>query len=93
MSILDNLSDNLTDNLSQTVPQFWAMESYGTVSEHSVSLKRLHKQRALKNLENTVEYKNNRYTVGNVLKENQPSLPFKKPLALSRFSSLEKKFE
>ena len=41
----------------------------------------------------TVEYKNNRYTVGNLWKENQPSLPFNKPLALSRFSSLERKFE
>ena len=38
-------------------------------------------------------YKNNRYTVRNLWKENQPSLPFNKPLALSRISSLEEKFE
>ena len=40
-----------------------------------------------------VEYKNNRFTVRNLWKENQPSLQFNKSLALSRFSSLEKKFE
>ena len=88
-----NLLLNETGNLSRTVEQFWAMESYGTVSKGSVSLKPLQEQRALKHLENTVEYKNNRYTVRNLWKENQPSLPFSKSVALSRFSSLEKKFE
>ena len=88
-----NLLLNETDNLSRRVEQFWVMESYGTVSNDSVSLKSLREQRTLKHLENTVEYKKNRYTVGNLWKENQPSLPFNKPLALSRFSSLEKKFE
>ena len=85
-----NLLLNEVDNLSRTVEQFWAMESYGTVSKDSVPLKPLQEQRALKHLENTVEYKNNRYTVGNLRKENQPSLPFNRSLALSRFSSLEK---
>ena len=88
-----NLLLNETGNLSRTVEQFWAMESYGTVSKGSVSLKPLQEQRALKHLKNTVEYKNNRYTVRNLWKENQPSLPFNKSVALSRFSSLEKKFE
>ena len=79
------------DNLSRTVEQFWAMERYETVSKDSIWLKSLHQQKALKDLENTFKYKTNRYTVGNLWQENQPLLPFKKPLAVSRFSSLEKK--
>ena len=61
-----NLLLNETDNLSRTAEQFWAMKSYGTVSKDSISLKPLQEQEALKHLENTVEYKNNRYTVGNL---------------------------
>ena len=61
-----NLLLNETDNLSRTVEQFWAMESHGTVSKGSVSLKPLQEQRALKHLENTIEYKNNRYTIENL---------------------------
>ena len=76
------------DNLSQTVEQFWAIESYGTVGKNSISIKPLQEH-----IENTVEYKNNRYTVENLWKENQPSLPFNKELALSRVSYLEKKIE
>ena len=67
------------------------MESYGTVSKDSISLKPLQEQKVLKHLENTVEYKDYKYTVGNLWKENQ--LPFNKPLAWSRYSSLKKKFE
>ena len=59
-----NLLLNETDNLSRRVEQFWVMESYGTVSNDSVSLKSLREQRTLKHLENTVEYKKSRYTVG-----------------------------
>ena len=80
-----NLLLNETVNLSRTVEQFWAMESYGTISEDSILLEPLQEQKTLKHLENTVEYKNNRYTVGNLWRENQPSLPFNKPLALSTY--------
>ena len=48
-------------------------------------------QKSQKHLEKTVKYKNNRCTIGNLWKENQPPLPFNKPLALSRFSCLGKK--
>ena len=58
-----NLLLNKTDKLSQTVEQFWAIESYGTVSKDGISLKPLQRQKTLKHLENTVEHKNNRYTV------------------------------
>ena len=70
------------------------MESYGMVSKDSISLKPL--QERAKGSETSQKYsgyKNNRYNVRNLWKENQPSLPFNKPLALSRFSSLEEKFE
>ena len=53
------------DNLSRTVEQFWAIESYGTVGKNSISIKPLQEH-----IENTVEYKNNRYTVENLWKEN-----------------------
>ena len=73
------------------------MESYGMVTtlcmtKDSISLKPLQEQKALKHLKNMVEYRY-RYTVRNLSKENWPSLPFNKLLALSRFNSLEKKFE
>ena len=34
-----NMILNETDNSSRTVEQFWAMESYGTISKVSISLK------------------------------------------------------
>ena len=34
-----NMILNETDNSSRTVEQFWAMESYGTISKDSISLK------------------------------------------------------
>ena len=37
-----NLILNEADNLSRTVEQFWAMESYGTVSKDSISPKPYH---------------------------------------------------
>ena len=93
----DCVSTNLllkeTHNLPRKIEQFWATKSYGTDSKGNISLKFLQEQKALKHLKNTVECESNRYKVGNLWKKNQPSLPFDRPLALSRFSSLEKKFE
>ena len=63
------------------------------VSKDSILLTPLLEQQALNHVENWVVYKNNRYTVRSLCKENQPSLPCKKPLALSKFSYLEKKFD
>ena len=68
------------------------MESYGMVTKDSISLKPLQERKALKHLKDMVEYRY-RYTARNLWKENWPSLPFNKLLALPIFSSLEKKCE
>ena len=65
--------------------------NYETVNKDSILLKPLQEQKALKHLENT---KKKTDTLSEIYgKKNQASLSFNKPLALSRFSSLEKKFE
>ena len=69
--------------MSNSVESFWSLESYGTCQ----------KDDTLETLENTVQFVDNHYSVGLLWKENKPTLPYNKSLALSRFHSLEKKFK
>ena len=71
------------ETLSNSVESFWSLESYGTCQ----------KDDTLETLENTVQFVDNHYSVGLLWKENKPTLPYNKSLALSRFHSLEKKFK
>ena len=81
-----------TELLSNTVEKFWSLESYGTCQK-DVCVLPLQEQKALKTLENTVQFVDNHYSVGLLWKESKPTLPHNKSLALSRFHSLEKKFK
>ena len=82
-----------TELLSNTVEKFWSLESYGTCQKDDVSVLPLQEQKALGTLENTIQFVDNHYSVGLLWKENKPTLPYNKSLALSRFHSLEKKFK
>ena len=83
-----------TECLSKTVERFWSLENYGTCQNDDIFLiLPLKEQKALEKLENTVQFVDNHYSVGLLWKENEPTLPYKKSLALSRFHSLEKKFK
>ena len=81
-----------TELLLNTVKTFWSLESYGTCQKDDVSALPLQEQKPLETLENTVQFSDNHYSVGLLWKENKPTLPYNKSLALSRFHSLEKKF-
>ena len=81
-----------TELLLNTVKTFWSLESYGTCQKDDVSALPLQEQKPLETLENTVQFLGNHYSVGLLWKENKPTLPYNKSLALSRFHSLEKKF-
>ena len=81
-----------TERLSNTVERFWSLESYGTCQKDNVSVFPLQERKALETLESTVQFVDNHYSVELLWKENKPTLPYKKSLALSRFHSLEKNF-
>ena len=82
-----------TELLSNTVEKFWSLESYGTCQKDDVSVLPLQEEKTLGTLENTVQFVDNHYSVRLLWKENKPTLPYNKSLALSRFHSLEKKFK
>ena len=79
--------------LLNTVERFWSLESYGPCQKDNVSVLPFQEQKDLETLENTVQFVDNHYSVRLLWKENKPTLPYNKSLALSRFHSLEKKFK
>ena len=70
-----------------------SLENYGTCQKDDVSVLPLQEQKALQTLENTVQFVDNHYSAGLLRKENKPTLPYNKSLALARFHSLDKKFK
>ena len=81
-----------TELLLNTVEKFWSLESYLTCQKDDVSVLPL-QERALETLKNTVQFADNLYSFGLLWKENKLTLPYNRSLVLSRFRSLEKKFE
>lgn len=88
-----NLMVNETELLLNTVETFWSLESFGTFQKNDVSLLPLQGRNVLETLENTVQFVDNHYSLELLWKENKPTLPCNKSVALKRFHSLENKFK
>ena len=88
-----NLMVNETELLLNTVKRFWSLESYGTFQKDDVSLLPFQGRNVLETLENSVQFVDNHYSLELLWKENKPTLPYNKSVALKRFHSLENKFK
>lgn len=88
-----NLMVNETELLLNTVKRFWSLESYGTSQKDDVSLLPFQGRNVLETLENSVQFVDNHYSLELLWKENKPTLPYNKSVALKRFHSLENKFK
>lgn len=88
-----NLMVNETELLLNTVKRFWSLESYGTFQKDDVSLLPFQGRNVLETLENSVQFVDNHYSLALLWKENKPTLPYNKSVALKRFHSLENKFK
>lgn len=84
---------NETELLLNTVKRFWSLESYGTFQKDDVSLLPFQGRNVLETLENSVQFVDNHYSLELLWKENKPTLPYNKSVALKRFHSLENKFK
>lgn len=88
-----NLMVNETELLLNTVKRFWSLESYGTFQKDDVFLLPFQGRNVLETLENSVQFVDNHYSLELLWKENKPTLPYNKSVALKRFHSLENKFK
>ena len=78
-------------NTSFNIEQFWKLESYGTVRKNDPVLLTKDEKRAVSILEKTIVLKDGHYEVGLLWKNDRPSLPYNRQLAVQRFNNLEKK--
>ena len=81
------------ENLDSSLEKFWKIDSFGTLNNDDPALLPRNEQKALNILEKTVKRIDSHYSVGLLWKEESPSLPNNRNLALSRLLSLEKKFK
>ena len=88
-----NLMVNETELLLNTVKRFWSLESYGPFQKDDVFLLPFQGRNVLETLENSVQFVDNHYSLELLWKENKPTLPYNKSVALKRFHSLENKFK
>ena len=80
-------------NLDGSLEKFWKIDSFGTLKNDNPALLPRNEQKALNILQKTVKRIDSHYSVGLFCKEESPSLPNNRNLALSRLLSLEKKFK
>ena len=79
-------------SLNANVEKFWQVESYGTLPKTDPSLLSLEEKRALEILKKSTTIEDGHFKVGMLWRDDQPSLPYNRELALSRLRSLENKF-
>ena len=80
-------------NLENSIENFWKIDFYGTPKDSITSLLSRNEIKALGILEKTVTKIDGHYSLGLLWRDKFPNLPNNRSLALSRFLSLEKKFE
>ena len=83
----------VTSNVEELVQKFWKEESYGTLSKKDPTLLPKNDAHALQILKSTTINEKDRYSVGLLWKDDKPSLPYNRNMAISRMLSLEWKFE
>ena len=85
-----NLNIN-TNDLNRNIEKFWEIESYGTLPKSALLTP--NEQKALKTQEKVTEFENNRFKIGLLWKNESPCLSYNRPIAISSFKNLEKKFK
>ena len=78
----------VTSNVEELVHKFWKEESYGTLSKKDPTLLPKNDTHALQILESTTINEKDRYSVGLLWKDDKPSLPYNRNMAISRMLSL-----
>ena len=82
---------SINPDINKMVKRFWDLESYGTTDIESKSIMTEEEHKAVKWFRTTTHVSNNHYTVGLLWKDSDVTLPNNRPLAVSRFLSLENK--
>ena len=82
---------SINPDIDNIVQRFWDLETYGTTETESKSIMTEEEHKAVKRFETTTHISNNHYAIGLLWKDNNVTLSNNRPLALSRFLSLENK--
>ena len=90
-TLIDKLSASSTETLTNLVEKFWEVESYSTKSPLDPRLMSKDEKRALEILEQTTTKKQGRYEAGILWKNDNPSLPNNRALAIVRMINMERK--
>ena len=90
-NFLTSSSDN--ENLLQCLKKFWEIDSYSTVPKSDTTLLSDAEQRSIQILQSTTKKVNGRYEVGLLWKDETPSLPYNRQLAVQRLKSTESKLQ
>ena len=92
-ALINKLSASPTETLTDLVEKFWEVESYSTESPLDPRLLSKDEKRALEILEQTTTKKQGKYEVGILWKDDNPSLPNNRALAIARMINMERKFK
>ena len=92
-AFINKLSASPTKTLTNLVEKFWEVESYSTESPLDPKLLSKDEKRTLEILEQTATKKHGKYEVGIRWKDNNPSLPNNRALAIARMINMERKFK
>ena len=90
---INKLSAFPTETLTNLVEKFWDVESYSTESPLDPKLLSKDKKRALEILEHTTTKNQDKYEVGIMWKDDNPSFPNNRALAIARVINMEQKFK
>ena len=88
-----SLTHIVTSNVDELVQKFWKVESYGTLPKKDPILLPKNDAHALQILDSTTTKEQDRHSAGLLWKDDKPTLPYNRNMAISRMLSLERKFE
>ena len=92
-ALINKLSVSPTETLTNLVETFWEVKSCSTESPLDPRLLSKDEKRALEILEQTTTKKQGKYEVGILCKDDNPSLPNSRALAIAKMINMERKFK